>query len=223
MTDEKIKFAKKDIFVTDFWEFDIPHHEKLKKIILSCVENDEDIKDLINFDKQFSVSNHSYGGFEYRFGEKQIGKQNITSLNKLLFTLLNYIDKEHDWEKGVWSDLVYWLNINSKNEFNPPHMHPGCHYSGVYYVKVPKQTSCIHFLDPRPNQLNSRPDIKNVGKNPFWSENKYDSSVYTFEPKEGKVIIFPSSLVHYVDPNPSDEIRVSLAFNSTYNNNQLYR
>ena len=40
--------------------------------------------------------------------------------------------------------------------------------------------------------------------------------------KEGKIIIFPSWLMHYVDPNPNDSTRVSIAFNAKYISNYEY-
>ena len=36
---------------------------------------------------------------------------------------------------------------------------------------------------------------------------------YFFYPKEGKILIFPSSLSHQVEENKSDEDRISYSFN----------
>jgi len=35
----------------------------------------------------------------------------------------------------------------------------------------------------------------------------------SFEPKAGRLIMFPAWLVHCVDPNMSDELRISVSFN----------
>ena len=43
-----------------------------------------------------------------------------------------------------------------------------------------------------------------------------DSITVYYKIKEGKVIIFPSWLTHYVDPNPVDSLRVSVPFNAKY-------
>ena len=40
-----------------------------------------------------------------------------------------------------------WANINTKGNFNTPHTHPGSHYSGCYYVKVPKNSGNLYFID----------------------------------------------------------------------------
>ena len=54
--------------------------------------------------------------------------------------------------------------------------------------------------------------------NPFFSKkfkfgNSFNSLEYYVNPKEMDLIIFPSSLFHYVDQNLSDEERISLSFN----------
>jgi hypothetical protein len=43
--------------------------------------------------------------------------------------------------------------------------------------------------------------------------NGFNSSVMTVDPAVGKLIIFPSWLVHYVEKNLDDSDRISLAFN----------
>ena len=40
---------------------------------------------------------------------------------------------------------------------------------------------------------------------------------YSFTPKEGKMLIFPSSLSHLVEKNESDEDRISYSFNIILN------
>ena len=34
----------------------------------------------------------------------------------------------------------YWVNINYQHSYNNVHTHPGCWYSGVFYLKVPDET-----------------------------------------------------------------------------------
>jgi len=50
-----------------------------------------------------------------------------------------------------------WVNVNPPGGFNSPHQHSDAHYSGVYYVDVPKSPSgqggSIEFLSPQPVRL----------------------------------------------------------------------
>ena len=43
--------------------------------------------------------------------------------------------------------------------------------------------------------------------------NAFNSAEYFIEPTPGDLIIFPSTINHWVEPNPSKNDRISLAFN----------
>lgn len=100
-----------------------------------------------------------------------------------------------------------WANINPPGAMNRAHMHPNALWSGVYYVKAPKNSGLLRIDDPRSSAAMSRPRMKE-GTPPkrLWREVSY-------EPVSGKLIMFPSWLTHSVDPNESDDIRISISFN----------
>jgi uncharacterized protein (TIGR02466 family) len=105
--------------------------------------------------------------------------------------------------------LFAWMNANPSGGYNAPHTHPGAHWSGVYYVAQPEveegSSGMIEFLDPRF-------DLEH------WKI--LDASAFrqklTFRPSVGEVIVFPSYLMHWVHPNQSNEDRVTIAFNATF-------
>ena len=43
-----------------------------------------------------------------------------------------------------------WANINYPGSYNKQHIHPNSQWSGVYYVKVPKNSGRLFVEDPRP-------------------------------------------------------------------------
>ena len=43
-----------------------------------------------------------------------------------------------------------WANINYPGSYNKQHIHPNSQWSGVYYVKVPKNSGSLFLEDPRP-------------------------------------------------------------------------
>ena len=45
--------------------------------------------------------------------------------------------------------------------------------------------------------------------------NFFNSMTWEVTPEEGKLMIWPSWLLHYVKPNLSDDTRISIAFNTT--------
>jgi len=102
-----------------------------------------------------------------------------------------------------------WININKKGNYNTSHNHPGCYISGVFWVKIPKNSGNLVFMNP--NSFMQDRLIKSAAD---WVRRDYNYS-YTFEfiPHEGTTVIFPSHLNHHVESNESDEDRISIAFN----------
>jgi uncharacterized protein (TIGR02466 family) len=203
---------KHDLFVTDLWEFDFPYHDQFKPQVLDFVSSPKAQEHIRKYTLNPSLT--SYGGDELCFDED---KSLISFFRTQVLKLLKRIEEGHDWDEGEWIHIDPWLNVNQKGNFNPPHTHPGNDYSGCYYVTFPENSGFIHFLDPRPQHRFASPNPKNKeDENWYSSDNVYDSSFFTYKIKEGKIVIFPSWLAHYVDPNPTDSLRVSIPFNAKY-------
>lgn len=109
--------------------------------------------------------------------------------------------------------LDYWYNINYKCSFNMSHTHIKSSdniLTGVYYVSVPKNSGNIIFhCANRLRQVSY--DFGNVTQ-----YNNYTSSRFIEIPQEDLLILFPSSLEHFVEPNRSEEQRISISFNYGY-------
>ena len=100
-----------------------------------------------------------------------------------------------------------WANINPPGGYNRPHMHPNSLWSGVYYIKTPKNCGHLKVEDPKSVDLMYMPRRKDGPLESYlWRE-------VHFEPIAGRLIMFPSWLNHCVDPNQSDDIRISVSFN----------
>ena len=100
-----------------------------------------------------------------------------------------------------------WANINPPGGYNRPHMHPNSLWSGVYYIKTPENCGHLKCEDPKSVAAMTHPKRKE-GQLPsyLWREVHY-------KPIAGRLIMFPSWLNHCVDPNESDDIRISVSFN----------
>ena len=100
-----------------------------------------------------------------------------------------------------------WANINYLGGYNRPHVHPNCLFSGVYYVKANKNSGVFVANDPRPGTQTMMPARKQ-GRPPkhLWRE-------VHLEPIPGRIIMFPAWLWHCVEPNQSNEPRISISFN----------
>ena len=100
--------------------------------------------------------------------------------------------------KDSLKTLTYlWVNISSFGNYNALHNH-GTHnilkgeedLSGILYLKVPLNSGNLVFTTPF--------DI---------------NSAQSYIPSEGNLLFFNKSLPHSVEPNLSQEDRISIAFN----------
>ena len=100
-----------------------------------------------------------------------------------------------------------WANINYQGGYNKPHIHPNSLFSGVYYVHAQPNSGKLVCNDPRPGIQTTMPTRK-PGQPPkhLWREAH-------LEPKPGRIIMFPAWLWHCVEPNQSNDIRISVSFN----------
>ena len=100
-----------------------------------------------------------------------------------------------------------WANINPKDGLNQPHIHPNSLFSGVYYIKSNPQAGRLKIYDPRAGSQIVMPNRKK-GKPPkhLWRDANID-------PIPGRIIIFPAWLWHSVEPNQSNDLRISVSFN----------
>ena len=133
-------------------------------------------------------------------------KEEYQELVKQLYIMQEEIYQE-EWldRKPVLGNM--WANINYSGGYNRPHIHPNCLYSGVYYVKSNPQSGQLVVNDPRPGIQTMMP-VRKPGQPPqhLWREAK-------IEPVPGRIIMFPAWLWHSVEPNQSNDIRISVSFN----------
>lgn len=111
-----------------------------------------------------------------------------------------------------WS-LQGWANVNRLGDYHDPHNHPYAYLSGTYYVSVPDSRAplrnradvrpgCITFYDPR-----SAVNMTAIKDDPQIEPE------FTVSPKAGMILMWPAFLMHYVHPNLSDALRISISFN----------
>jgi uncharacterized protein (TIGR02466 family) len=87
-----------------------------------------------------------------------------------------------------------WANINPTYSYNKTHTHPNSLWSGVYYVKVPKNSGKLFIEDPRPGPNTYMPRRMDNLPKQLWRVVAYDAI-------EGRLVFFPSWLPHGVDIN----------------------
>ena len=115
-------------------------------------------------------------------------------------------------KKDVKFSVTAWININGNGDFNLTHCHPTSTLSSVLWIKCPDNCGDIEFVSPYQYSAFEEVDsyIDDFKKNNLLDHNVYINS------KEGKMIVFPSHLHHLVNPNKSQEDRISVSFNINY-------
>ena len=102
-----------------------------------------------------------------------------------------------------------WVNVHRRGHSAGAHVHHNSLISGVLYLKTTETSGDIVFhrnalsLVPFPPALDLDMDSFNI----------YNCKSWSYKPKTNDICLFPSVVMHSVDPNDSDEERWSLAFN----------
>ena len=163
---------------------------------------EEKIKDWSTKEKGLTISNssgwhsptnmHEDPTFEHLVGELDYAMKRI------------FMDESLDNEPFLAN---MWANINYKGSYNKAHLHANSLWSGVYYIKTPKDCGVLKLQDPKSVSLMVKPKRNN---------NNFPQHSWTqisFEAVAGRLIIFPSYLTHWVEENKNEEERISVSFN----------
>ena len=130
----------------------------------------------------------------------------VNLFKKDILKYLNSFKKKLDFKYKIVSG---WLNENSPGDFNMPHSHDGgqVHFSGIWYLKCSPTSGGLIFLN-KPNNSDFTMLFDFIDDPLSWVN-------YCIIPKQYQLVLFPSSLIHLVEPNRSDSNRISFAFNIT--------
>ena len=171
---------------------DLPNHTEIKEIYYPELLNifDQDRDDL--YKKSWNCKVLTTHSFEIEILREKLFLDSVVwkPLDQMLTEVDLNVYPTNSRIQGIWA------NFYEKDFFQEVHDHVGvngCHFSGIYIIDQngDNKTSFIHnnfgILD---NQIHT----KNMD-----------------DIKEGTVLIFPSNLLHYV--NPTDSKRCTISFN----------
>lgn len=130
-------------------------------------------------------------------------------VNKTVVRYFRHLGMTYDIE---WT-LQGWPNINRFGDYHDYHNHPHAYLSGTYYVRLPEgmekletrkdvRPGCITFYDPRYGA-----NMTAIKGDP------YIEAEYTVRPEAGQILLWPAFINHFVHPNLSKSLRVSVSFN----------
>ena len=193
---------------TQFWTVELNENiEQLQNEAYLIRKNDKD---------GVRKSNAGYQGYH----SKDIRDlNNLPGTNQLLKQIINAVNSIHQISRQGDLQLTnFWINISGKGSSNTPHTHSGLTYSGVFFIKVPKEMKGGRFLFYR--NFNEADLISTEYMGHFkegYQMQGYDYPINTISPKENMLVVFPAWVPHAVEINLSDEERISLSFNFKLN------
>ena len=103
-----------------------------------------------------------------------------------------------------------WLNYTAEGEYHHPHFHSNSIASGVFYFKADKQVDqiCFEKRDIIDDFRTLSLDIISEGTTDF------NAKLWGVDVESNMLVVFPSTVIHTVQQNKGDSLRISLAFNT---------
>ena len=186
------------LFPTVIHEFTVPTFKQVENDLIKLIY-EEKKKDPVGV----TISND--GGWQ----SKKLQGPNLIS-DLIINEVISYFIKNKIFKEGVLLKLNgLWANINKRGDSNVLHDHPNCDLSGVFWIKIPKDSGRIEFNSPHSyaqyNELESyTSELK---------DNILSHHVRWNQPTPGQILIFPSCLLHRVRKSNSNQDRISVSFN----------
>ena len=190
------------LFPTPVYFKDLPNAKELNKYL---------IKHIKEWKKECPQGEQkTNSGFGWHSPTDMNEKKQFQPLIQELFKMAEECNKDYGVQPKLGLGNM-WANINPTYSYNKTHTHPNSLWSGVYYIKVPKDSGKLFIEDPRTaSHIHMPRRLDNLPKQ-LWR-------VVAYEPKEGRLVFFPSWLPHGVDINMNKEKgekswRISVSFN----------
>ena len=193
-----MSISRKDWFPTPIWHFTIDNYQALNSVLLEEIDREQQ-KNPRGINSSNILGWHSSNNLHKldRFAEfRQIINKNVLEVSTAL---------EWDLQKFSLDITGCWAMVNGKYASSALHNHPNSILSGVYYLKTPENCGGICFSDPRPASQVLMPPVVKYN---LWTLPKI-----SYKAHEGSMLLFPSWLLHGIETNMSDELRVSISFN----------
>jgi uncharacterized protein (TIGR02466 family) len=196
------QLQRKVLFPTPVYFKDIPNAKNLNKYLF------KHIKAWRKAEPKGEIKTNS--GFGWHSPTDMNQRKEFDPLTSELFKMAEECNKDYGVKPKLGLGNM-WANVSPTYSYNKTHTHPNSLWSGVYYVKVPKNSGKLFLEDPRPGPNTYMPRRADNIPEALWRVCAYDAI-------EGRMIFFPSWLPHGVDLNMNTEKgeknwRISVSYN----------
>lgn len=157
--------------------------------------------------------NSNVGGWHSGLDLAKWGGAAVGSVLEAATAIANRITQDRNGRplRPAWR-VECWANVNRHGHANKRHTHPGCYWSGTYYVKSGESGDALvggelQFHDPRVGVLEDGATAALDGAN---------DGEALIRPEPGLFLLFPSWMPHSVRPYRGNAVRISIAFNLAF-------
>lgn len=191
--------GREDWFPTSVWGFDHPDPGPLNAELLRLISAERAADPAGLSDRSSVLGWHSKDDLHRRPGVGPL----VAFIEAAVGEAVGFL--RWDTRQALPVLATCWANVNGKGASNVVHTHPHCFLSGVYYVQGGAASGHLFFLDPRPAAPMIAPPVTQFTP---WTFQQV-----RYEPRPGRLLLFPSWLQHGVEPNGGDADRVCVSFN----------
>lgn len=178
----------------------------------------------LSFDNESLINEVNKLQFDY-FNYIEADKNNNIKISKSLDIFAN--KKFNELKNCITSEILIYLNnilcLKSteikydaswfikasgagRNTMTEWHFHRNSFISGIYYINAPPGSGDLQFTNSFAERNNSF-NVENVNE-----YNIFNSNLWSIQPKESSLILFPSHATHRVSRSSIEGNRISLAF-----------
>lgn len=196
-----------DLFAHTVYETEFPNYQEMQPALIDYIVN--------NFNSEFINQYHGHdhpirAGAITKIYEKTAGKEIEDPNLKTLFDFITHHGKEY-WkilnlhQKLDPYILQLWATAVKKGGFVASHNHNPVPISGVFYLTSRPELGNLFLENPLDLVL---------GKSSYHSDTNTPTRFnHEIEAISGKLVLFPGWMKHFTNPNPTDELRMSMAVN----------
>ncbi len=185
-------------FSTPIWTSIIPNYKDVNERMFIYIK-------LLQSNNPDGIAKSNLSGWHSPYF--QLEKDEPRFFVNSIATSLNEVFQDMGWNLKDQETKItsMWSIINKQNASNARHIHTNNYISATYYIKAPKKCGNIVFYDPRSVTTFRYPKIS--------KPNKLNTNIFSVQPKEGILVLFPSYLYHSVEMSKTDEERIVISFN----------
>ena len=177
-----------DLFPTIVVRYENPQYENNNSKFIETVNN------LVFQEGMFGVSQTADHHLHIR--------DEFKSLFEWIQDCLYDYKKFFDYDCDNLTPCLSWINKSTKFSEHRYHSHPNSFLSAIYYIST--NPTSTYFESPNTSIFNG------IVVN---SKSKFNQNVWSSGTKSGDLIIFPSSLYHWTQPENFDGERLTLSLN----------